>query len=763
MAYEVTATRRRPQTFEDLVGQEFVVATLKNAIETGKIAHAYLFSGPRGCGKTSSARILAKALNCEKGPNATPCGVCNTCREIARGSNLDVIEIDGASNTSVNDVRQIKDEVLFPPNSSRYKIYIIDEVHMLSTSAFNALLKTIEEPPPYVIFIFATTELHKVPATIKSRCQQFNFRLVAPEIVKGLLADAAAEMNIKADDEALYWIARESTGSVRDAYTLFDQVAAFSGDHITFEKIRDKLGLTSVDKLNELCELFIDGNSGIALEKLDEVLQSGISIDQFVINFSDYLRSLILIQNGVIKESLLGQSASRFSPKVLAAWDSIKLERALSMFLQLYRDIRYSLSPRFELELALSRLAFLTGYVSPAEVKAAIDSARNLLLAGSKLNPPPQGINQGGSAPLSQGGFSNNTGTAFAPNGHNPFDTIRRNIAETKQPPQIYAQPAPSEMPPNQANQFDRQFDAEPANVPYQQTVQQNMPQYAASNTAPKPSEPPMQQNYAQTAQQQKPNFQINMQAASAAFDNAGAVQAVQPAQPVKPAQPVQFTQPVHTAQPAETETAPKQQQTPNPQFVQQTQAVQNFGTTTAQIFQPEEDRLAQFAPDEQAEPDYDEIAYDDSYTEDDSNIDSALQSFDPSEGRVNQPPLQNQPMMQNQPAQQKHSDKDGIIDEAINRISSEKTLIGTALLNAVRWSFNGGKVTCFIEKPFLKNQIEAERNYISSVFSAINGAPLPFEVELEAYQNSAQDQQEDVPEEVNLLCQVFKGKQIPQ
>ena len=183
MAYEVTATRRRPQTFEDLVGHEVVVATLNNAIDTGKIAHAYLFSGPRGCGKTSSARILAKALNCEKGPNATPCGVCNTCREIARGSNLDVIEIDGASNTSVNDVRQIKDEVLFPPNSSRYKIYIIDEVHMLSTSAFNALLKTIEEPPPYVIFIFATTELHKVPATIKSRCQQFNFRLVAPEIV----------------------------------------------------------------------------------------------------------------------------------------------------------------------------------------------------------------------------------------------------------------------------------------------------------------------------------------------------------------------------------------------------------------------------------------------------------------------------------------------------------------------------------------------------------------------------------------------------
>ena len=399
MSYEVTASRRRPQKFDELVGQEFVASTLMNSIKTGKIAHAYLFSGPRGCGKTSTARIFSKYLNCHDTENA-PCGKCTACTEIAKGTSMDVIEIDGASNTSVNDVRQIKDEVLFPPNSSKYKIYIIDEVHMLSTSAFNALLKTIEEPPHYVIFIFATTELHKVPATIKSRCQQFHFRLGSTEQIKEVLAKAAEELGIQADDEALYWIARESTGSFRDAYTLFDQVAAFSDKHITYDGIRDKLGIVGTDQLNQLCEACCQGKSSDAILMIDKFIQDGIPIEQLITNLSEYLRSCLFIQSGITKEGLLGQNISRYSQIVLQHWDVIRLERALSMFMQLYRDIRYSLDVRYELDLAITRLCWLSSYVSTNEVKAAIDDAKSFF---SGNNPPQIKASQPSSY---QGGYS---------------------------------------------------------------------------------------------------------------------------------------------------------------------------------------------------------------------------------------------------------------------------------------------------------------------------------------------------------------------
>ncbi len=389
MAYEVTATRRRPQQFESLAGQEFVVSTLKNAIEQGRIAHAYLFSGPRGVGKTTSARLLAKALNCVHGPTATPCGECDNCRGIAKGSSLDVIEIDGASNTGVNDVRAIKEEVLFPPTSSRYKIYIIDEVHMLSQSAFNALLKTIEEPPEYVVFIFATTETQKVPATIRSRCQQFNFQLIPLETIEKLLGDAAQEMGIKADKDALFWIAKEATGSMRDAYTLFDQVVSFSNGEITLDKIREKLGVVGMERIGQIMTDILARRQSAAMDKVNDLLAKGVSTEQVIKDFTDYFRTLLLIKEGVKSENVLGERMESFPPEIRAAFNEEQLEAGLDLFLNLYRDIRYSLNPRFELELAVSKLSRLRYVASNASVLEQLARLKNDLVTGTitPLNP----------------------------------------------------------------------------------------------------------------------------------------------------------------------------------------------------------------------------------------------------------------------------------------------------------------------------------------------------------------------------------------
>ncbi len=390
MAYEVTATKKRPHLFDDLAGQDFVVSTLTSSITSGRLAHAYLFSGPRGVGKTSAARILARAVNCQEGPTASPCGVCSSCQEISRGNSLDVIEIDGASNTSVNDIREIRDEVLFAPNASRYKVYIIDEVHMLSNSAFNALLKTIEEPPPYIIFIFATTEIHKVPATIRSRCQQFNFRLIPVDEIKSLLQKVCVEFDIQAEDDALFWIAKEATGSLRDAYTLFDQVIAFSDGAITQEKIREKLGLVGIDNLNDLMEDLIAGNTAGVMEKMDAVLYQGVPVEQYIIDLTEYFRNLLFIRHGVTREALLGYNSSRFSTGAIEAFSVAQMEKAIEMLLKLFRDIRFSLNQRYELELLLSRIAGLTSYLSSSDILAEIKFLKDELKNGDWVNSSKQ-------------------------------------------------------------------------------------------------------------------------------------------------------------------------------------------------------------------------------------------------------------------------------------------------------------------------------------------------------------------------------------
>ncbi len=377
MAYEVTATRKRPRSFEQIVGQEFVVATLRGAIERQQIAHAFLFSGPRGVGKTSAARVLARALNCATGPTVSPCDDCNECKEISAGSSLDVIEIDGASNTGVDDVRAIKDEVLFPPAAARYKVYIIDEVHMLSTSAFNALLKTIEEPPPYVVFIFATTEIHKVPATIRSRCQQFTFRLFSTDEIRDRLAEVAAETGLEADDEALIWIAKESDGSLRDAYTTFDQIVSFAGARrIGIDAIRDTIGALSMDELNRVGALIGSDDANAMLALADEILERGVSVERFVVALADYLRSLLLLRHRVTRPGILGYPEASFSAEARARLSVGKLELAGEMLLEVYRNLKQSVSPRFELELLLSRLARVMGLVTPDELLAEVHAIK---------------------------------------------------------------------------------------------------------------------------------------------------------------------------------------------------------------------------------------------------------------------------------------------------------------------------------------------------------------------------------------------------
>ena len=308
MSYQVTARKWRPQTFAELAGQEHVARTLQNALRQGRIAHAYLFTGTRGVGKTTTARLLAKALDCELGPLPEPCNQCPSCQAITIGSSLDVLEIDGASNRGIDEIRDLREKIRYAPTRSRYKIYIIDEVHMLTEHAFNALLKTLEEPPPQVVFIFATTEPQKVPSTILSRCQRFDFRKVASPEIALCLGKIAEQERIHISSDALYRIARRAEGSLRDAQTLFDQVVAFCGFEVRDDDLGQLLGSVGEDQTVALLEAILARDTRLVLEVVAEILRQGHDTRELCRYMLELVRDMIVAKVAPPGPGLLDRS-----------------------------------------------------------------------------------------------------------------------------------------------------------------------------------------------------------------------------------------------------------------------------------------------------------------------------------------------------------------------------------------------------------------------------------------------------------------------
>jgi len=382
MKYQVIARKFRPQVFEDVVGQKPIIQTLQNAIQKDRIGHAYLFSGPRGVGKTTTARILAKGLNCAQGPTITPCNQCPSCEEISAGRSIDVFEIDAASNTGVDNIRELRESARYAPARSRYKIFIIDEVHMLSTSAFNALLKILEEPPSHVVFIMATTERHKLPATILSRCQQFVFRTISPAEIQAHLRQIAEREGVKIDDRALSYIVKASEGSMRDAQSLLDQIISFSGQDVVDEDVRDVLGFIPAEILDRTLDALAGRDSKALLETAGIVVDQGLNLQQYVREFISRVRDLLVLKLG-LEDKVLGSADEK---RALAAhsehFSEQDLIRFFDMLLRLENDLRWTSQPRFHLEVGFVKLAKV-GHVRDIE-----DVLREVNRGGSVSAPP---------------------------------------------------------------------------------------------------------------------------------------------------------------------------------------------------------------------------------------------------------------------------------------------------------------------------------------------------------------------------------------
>ena len=394
MSYQVIARKYRPQTFADLTGQEHISRTLKNAIENQRLHHAYLFSGVRGTGKTTTARILAKCLNCVTGITSKPCLQCPSCTEVAAGNSLDVIEIDAASNTGVDNVREvIVNNISIAPARDRYKVFIIDEVHMLSNQAFNALLKTLEEPPPHVVFMMATTELHKVPDTILSRCQQFEFRQIPVDKIFQRLREISDAEKVTISNEALREVARAGNGSLRDAQSALDQVISFSGAEIGEQDVIHSLGLVSAKVLSQTIAAIAEQNSAGLLKVVDELDLSGHDLRFFTRELMTYLRHLLVIKAGLVSSDVLGISESdiKLLQQLSDKFSEEDLVRFFHLLTDIEKQIKDSPQPRFQLEIGLVKIAHSTRLRALDEVIRRLEELEIKLGGGSisVVNPSP--------------------------------------------------------------------------------------------------------------------------------------------------------------------------------------------------------------------------------------------------------------------------------------------------------------------------------------------------------------------------------------
>jgi DNA polymerase III subunit gamma/tau len=386
MSYQVLARKWRPQAFADVVGQEHITRTLQNAITTDRLAHAFLFSGPRGVGKTTTARILAKALNCTQGPTPVPCGTCDSCRETSAGNSVDVVEIDGASNRGIEHIRELRETVKYAPVGGKYKVYVIDEVHMLTNEAFNALLKTLEEPPPRVMFIFATTEPQKIPATIHSRCQHYGFKRIPLHAIVGQLRKIADSEKINVSDQGLSMIARAAEGSMRDSQSLLDQAVSYGGMQISDEDIQITLGAIPQDSLQTFAAGLLERDAGGLLKQVDELLEQGRDLRQFLSGAVEHMRNLLVVkiakEPGQIIElpavdiaAITKQAAKADVGQLLMLFDS--LSKTLD-------DMRWSPHQRFTFEIGLVKACNLTPLKPLADVLMQVKKLEKSMTAGDR-------------------------------------------------------------------------------------------------------------------------------------------------------------------------------------------------------------------------------------------------------------------------------------------------------------------------------------------------------------------------------------------